>query len=565
MGVNTSAERRRGETALLVVGAVPAVVGWVLAMINPDTYFEIGLLGEVLGTAAAGILIWRGASVHPDREATAWRIIGSGFFLASIGVLATGVLASVGILPAFGSHDLVFLSAYSLAIVGLLIMPHVGSGVQSRVRIFLDGLIGAVGVAILMYVFFLPGIRIHLDSATPWERFAGVAYPLLDSLLVVVAMIVTIRRSAWRFDIRIAALGSALALQALADLRLLNSGVGESLTDASPDFRFFLGAVILELVVAATIRRRMKPKEYADRRQPVWAMVAPYGAMVVALLVIVREAAKVEIPINIIFLLGMGLTITALVVLRQIFALREYRSLVSQQREGLVASVSHELRTPLTAMVGFLEILDDTSIEIGSAERKDLIAIVRQQSLYMSRIVDDLVLLAREVSALNEVEVDIREWIDESLKASAVTGNVVEVDIAPGLAGFFDRDRTRQALDNLVVNAFRYGKGQVLLRSYSEGNDLVIEVHDNGPGVPRKFELSIWEQFERGANRLNATTPGSGIGLAIVDLVVRRHGGTATYLRSTILGGSCFRVVLPNRVREESTARSHLRPAHLAS
>ncbi len=160
-------------------------------------------------------------------------MIGCGFLLAGVGVGVTGVLSFAVGIPAFGPLDLIFLTAYVLAISGFLLIPHAGAGLQSKIRVLLDGLIGCLSVAILIGVYFLPGIRVHLDAATPWERFAGVSYPLLDSLMVVVALIVTIRRSAWRFDIRIAAIGIAMTVQALADLMLLNSGIGATL-DGSP-------------------------------------------------------------------------------------------------------------------------------------------------------------------------------------------------------------------------------------------------------------------------------------------------------------------------------------------
>ncbi|MGH8924058.1 MAG: sensor histidine kinase [Acidimicrobiia bacterium] len=551
---------------LLVVGTIPAAAGLLLALIDHTRFFEFGLAGMIFGHGVAGLLIFRGAKVHPDREALAWRLIGMALMLAGIGVGATGALATIGVLPAFGPHDLIFLFVYATVIFGLLIMPHTGGGIQSRVRVLLDGAIGALAVSILVTVFFLPGLRLHLATATSWERFAGVGYPLLDSLMVVVVMIVTIRRSAWRFDIRIVALGLAFCLQALADLRFLSSGVGASLTEAQPDFRFFLAAVVLELLAASQIRRRMKPKEYADRRQPLWAMVAPYGAMMIALVVVVRQAWVSDVPSNIFVLLVMGLATVALVVLRQIVALREYRALVSQQREGLVASVSHELRTPLTAMVGFLEVLDDKTIELGAAERKELISIVRQQSTYMSRIVADLLLLARESQVLAEVDVVVSDLVADTVKAVGRNHVRLTSEVTPGLMATIDRDRMRQALDNLVVNALRYGNGTVLVKAFGNGSDLIVEVHDDGPGVPRKYELAIWDQFERGANRLNAATPGSGIGLSVVDVVVRRHGGTATYNRSTLLGGSCFSITLPERIRSGEAQGAHLRSAagHLA-
>ncbi|HEX5672348.1 MAG TPA: ATP-binding protein, partial [Acidimicrobiia bacterium] len=122
-------------------------------------------------------------------------------------------------------------------------------------------------------------------------------------------------------------------------------------------------------------------------------------------------------------------------------------------------------------------------------------------------------------------------------------------DVEPGLYAYLDPDRIRQVLDNLVSNAIRYGRGNVYVSASTVDDDVVFEVHDDGPGIPRKYELAIWEQFERGPNRLNANVPGSGIGLAVVELIVRRHGGTATHEKSRRLGGACFRVVLPNRRR----------------
>ncbi len=78
---------------------------------------------------------------------------------------------------------------------------------------------------------------------------------------------------------------------------------------------------------------------------------------------------------------------------------------------------------------------------------------------------------------------------------------------------------------------------------------LVIEVHDDGPGVPKKYELTMWDRFERGPNRLNATVPGSGIGLAIVDIIARSHGGSASYRQSELLGGACFSIEIPDAVQ----------------
>jgi signal transduction histidine kinase len=116
-----------------------------------------------------------------------------------------------------------------------------------------------------------------------------------------------------------------------------------------------------------------------------------------------------------------------------------------------------------------------------------------------------------------------------------------------------DADRIQQALSNLLSNAVRYGGDRVILRAAIVGEDLVVEVHDNGDGVPTRFEGSVWQRFERGAHRLNASTPGLGIGLAIVEAVAESHGGRASYRTSERLGGACFSVEIPGCVVEEKS------------
>jgi signal transduction histidine kinase len=111
----------------------------------------------------------------------------------------------------------------------------------------------------------------------------------------------------------------------------------------------------------------------------------------------------------------------------------------------------------------------------------------------------------------------------------------------------------KQALGNLVDNAIRYGAGQCLLVATVKGDDLILEVHDNGPGVPERFQTVVWEQFERGAHRLDAVTPGLGIGLSIVEAVVEAHGGRVEYRKSERLGGACFSLIVRDCVVKSET------------
>ena len=167
-----------------------------------------------------------------------------------------------------------------------------------------------------------------------------------------------------------------------------------------------------------------------------------------------------------------------------------------------------------------------------------------------ARIVSDLVMLNRSQPDLQLQQrlVDVEEVVSAavaSLDLDSVPG--VESSIEPGMSGFFDPSRIQQVLVNLLTNAARYGGPNRLLVAKSVGNDLVFEVHDDGHGVPKRYELMIWDRFERGSHRYDAGIPGSGIGLALVAMLVAAHHGTVGYRRSERLGGACFEVTLTGR------------------
>ncbi|HKX76358.1 MAG TPA: HAMP domain-containing sensor histidine kinase, partial [Acidimicrobiia bacterium] len=523
----------RLRLGLLAFGALSVLASLTVVVAAPEAALEVAPVGVMLGGAVAGTAFILGARVHRDRERLAWSVIGAGMILAAVGVLVVGLIDTLsGPAPAFGWHDLIFIGAYGTVIVGFSLMPNLGSVLTGRVRVLLDGLIGASTMAVIIWVFFADGLRLHLlESATFWEQFAGVAYPLLDSAMVVAAMIVTIRRSSWRFDGRVALIGLGMVLQALADLNLLSTGVGEAFVDSNPNFALFLIAMLCYLGSAAMVERRPQTREYADRRQPLWSLVAPYGAAGIAVWLVVIEVAQAALRTNHVILLLLGLAVVSLVVGRQLVALRDFRNLVEERRRALVSSVSHELRTPLTAMVGFLDVMKDPEVSMPAEERQELIGVVHQQAMYMSRIVADLLLLARDSAGpeLHESVVALDKVVANSVFSGRSSPVGLEVEVEPGLYAYLDPDRIRQVLDNLVTNAIRYGHGQVVVTAASRQNDVVVEVHDDGPGVPRKYEIVIWEQFERGPNRLNSNVPGSGIGLAVVDRIVRRHGGQVAY------------------------------------
>ena len=533
--------------AIIVVFGVAALVTTVW----PETGDGVGFPLMLVGYLTSAWLFIRGSAAYDGRERLAWRLIATSFILAAAGILAFGIAFSLGSdLPAFGPLDVFFIVAYITTLAGLWILPHLQGGSVRRMRVFIDGLVGSVSMAVVTWEWFLRDILNRVQDLPTFELLIGSAYPLVDVATLVVVTVVTLRRSTLRFDPRVLLLGAGFVAQAVADLIYLDRGLGQSFADADPVYPLFLLATMGFLAASLTLGSRPPAREYAERRTPWWSMLAPYGAAIALVGMLVqrmfaetRDTQTIEVFVG-------AVIVVVLIIIRQALAIRETRELVEQQRSALVSSISHELRTPLTAMVGFLDILSDPEQHIEPEVRGEMVGIVNQQATYMAGIVSDLVMLNRAEPdlRLKQKVVDVEAIVRSAVSSLDIdAGPGVSVEVEPGLTGFFDPHRVQQILVNLLTNAARYGGPDRLVVAKRDGNDVILEVHDNGPGVPKRYEVIIWDRFERGSHRYNAGVPGSGIGLAIVAMLTRAHQGIVGYRRSERLGGACFNVTLIGR------------------
>ncbi len=340
-------------------------------------------------------------------------------------------------------------------------------------------------------------------------------------------------------------------------MQFLVTGVGNSLNEAQPPQLLYMFAIGCYVATAAIVDRVPDAREYADRRPPLWALIAPYGAAAAMVVVLLTRLWDADLDPGDRILLVAALVVAVLVIGRQGIAIRENRIIVERQRSDLVSSISHELRTPLTAMVGFLAVLqEDPKLHLD--ERIEMIEVVVEQATYLERIIQDLLLLAYDDPNridLTLADESIAVIVESSIRSTSIDPRCLTAQIDPGLTAVVDGNRIQQILVNLFSNASRYGGDQCLVVAVAEGSRLIIEVHDSGPGVPKKDELMIWDRFERGPNRYNASVPGSGIGLAMVRAITEAHGGRATYRRSDRLGGACFVIDLPGRVGKREATR----------
>lgn len=540
----------RGQILLffVLVGAMATV-----AIVGPGRAEDIGPVAVLIGYVAAGVTLLRKTRGMPRRDRWSWGLIGAGFLVAATGITAVAVVQAVaGSVPAFGPTDLFFIAAYTLILAGFGALPQLPSSPTQRIRVYLDSVIGALSIAAVMWVLVLGDLIHAFSTATNWDRLAGSAYPILDVVSLMMVMIVTVRRSTYRLDPRLMLFALGITSQSIADLRFLASGIGKTFAEAQPVYSVFILATTLYFAAALIADRQPKGRSYADRNASLWSMIAPYSIGLVLVVMLVVKVKGQQLSTDSLVLIYAVLIVGGLVIARQGMAIRENRQLVERQRSDLVSSISHELRTPLTAVVGFLEVMTDQQAELGNAEKTELTEIIHEQALHMSRIVSDLILLARgspDEMTLQESTVSVADIVQTAIKTVEQKETSLTVEVDAQLQAMLDAGRVQQVIVNLLTNAVRYGQGKSLIVVRREGRDLAIEVHDNGPGVPKKYEVAIWDRFDRGANRLNASTPGSGIGLAVVEAITRAHGGNTGYRASERLGGACFRVVLPDRVK----------------
>ncbi|MFV9672140.1 MAG: ATP-binding protein [Acidimicrobiia bacterium] len=531
---------------LSVSGAV-----WLFA---PRSVGEpLSFLAIFVGAIVAGLTFIRRSRLLVGRERRAWTLVGWGFTVGSFGMIALAVTAAVqGDAPAFGPADLVFILGYLGVLIGFASLPHTSGTRLVRVRTGLDGLIGAVAIGALLLVFVLDTVVAGVADAPVWESLVGIAYPLVDLAALVVFMIVTVRQSVLRFDLRIMLLAIGIFVQAIADVQFLVTGVGNSITEAQPPQLLYMFAIGCYVATSAIVDRVPQAREYADRRPPLWAFIAPYGASAAMVIILLTRLRDENIDQGDRILLIAVFMVGVLVIGRQGIAIRENRMIVERQRSDLVSSISHELRTPLTAMVGFVAVLQEDP-KLHLEERVEMIDVVAEQGAHLERIVEDLLVLAHDDPSrvgLTTAEHPIGPIVVSAVRSAGCEPPWVMTEVESGLTAVVDHDRLVQILVNLLSNAQRYGGDRCLIVARSESTRLIVEVHDSGLGVPKKYELAIWERFERGPNRYNASIPGSGIGLAMVHTIAEAHGGKVGYRESERLGGACFSVDLPGIVGE---------------
>jgi signal transduction histidine kinase len=229
--------------------------------------------------------------------------------------------------------------------------------------------------------------------------------------------------------------------------------------------------------------------------------------------------------------------------------LGEYEDL----RRSFVANVSHELRSPLTSIQGFLNALVEGKPK-DEAERARYLAILQTESNRLGRLVNDLLEISRfdnDSVPLNfepfPLEIVIKRAL-ATLKPQAEAKHiVVKIAIPAGLSSCFgDEDRIEQVFHNLLENAIRYTpeNEKILIAASLQGDRVLVEVADKGPGISPEHLTHIWERFYRADQDRSRAKGGTGLGLAIVKEIVEKHGGEVS-IESKMGIGTTFGFTIP--------------------
>jgi two-component system NtrC family sensor kinase len=219
-------------------------------------------------------------------------------------------------------------------------------------------------------------------------------------------------------------------------------------------------------------------------------------------------------------------------------------------KSDFVSTVSHDLRSPLTAILGYVELIDRAGPV--NEQQREFIRRVQFSVNNITALINDLLDLGRIEAGFDARKeiiplAAIINYAVEGLRSRLVERKQeLNLQVAGDLPAVLGNPvRLRQLVGNLLNNAIKYTPvdGKISLSANAEAGQIILQVSDNGPGIPPADQPYIFDKFYRASN-VPADVPGTGLGLAIVKSIVENHQGRI-WVESTLGQGSRFTVVFP--------------------
>jgi PAS domain S-box-containing protein len=219
-------------------------------------------------------------------------------------------------------------------------------------------------------------------------------------------------------------------------------------------------------------------------------------------------------------------------------------------RSEFVSTVSHDLRSPLTSVMGYSELVERAGPL--NKDQRDFLNRLRDGIQHITSLVNGLLELGsveagfdtqREFVQLEVILHYTLDMLQGQVKSKRIKVHTEIIQPLPALRA--NPIRLRQVLDNIIGNAIKYSNvnGEVKIVIRSEGDQIILQVTDEGLGIPPADQQHIFDKFYRGSN-ISSEIEGSGLGLAIVKTIVEQHQGRI-WVESAAGKGSSFFIVLP--------------------
>jgi len=228
-------------------------------------------------------------------------------------------------------------------------------------------------------------------------------------------------------------------------------------------------------------------------------------------------------------------------LLRRVMAKRNLHQQFNQLRkvnllkDDFIANVSHELRTPLTVILGYTRTLIDSKIGSVNEQQRQALHSIEERGTHLLGVINQLLELKAASEGTDRMllePVDLRSLIEtaQSRFQSAAARKTLRLstDLPAGEVWVrADRERFPEVLDNLYSNAVKYSpsKGTLAVSLTSEGDEALIIVRDQGPGIPDEKLPHVFEEFSQASQGITREHQGLGLGLALSRQIVELHGG----------------------------------------
>jgi two-component system sensor histidine kinase GlrK len=243
------------------------------------------------------------------------------------------------------------------------------------------------------------------------------------------------------------------------------------------------------------------------------------------------------------------------------------------ERNRFLRHMSHELKTPLANIREGTELLMDGAVGELDPNQREVAAILRENGIKLQRMIENLLSFsAWQTSSvgLEPTEFRLRPVVKQVLENQQLTllSQRVRLDVRiEDVTLIADRSKIRLILENLVSNAVKYSPkgGTIHLQARTSGAQLVLDVADNGPGIPQEERAHVFEAFYTGRAAKATAVKGTGIGLSVVLEFVSAHGGTVQIIDGEYPGAH-FRITMPINATSGNRPASaeHKAQAHAA-